>query len=353
MIDQKLGKRAALILMMSAIIFNLNAQHTHAEFLTNHHFAVGQTELLLTDSLRNRPITTTIWYPTVDTLRENRSAVYPFKLPPTAYDAEIKASQYALVVMSHGTGGNRNSLMWLACELAGKGYIVAAMDHYGNTFDNKIPVNFLKIWDRSLDVSFVIDHLTQDTSWRKLIDQSKISMIGFSLGGFTAFALAGGEVDYQQLWNYAKTKKGKREFRTPEIGDVSKFFTEEILLEGKSHYGLLQEDRIDSFIALAPVLGQGFNPPNSLGGIEKPILIVGAKFDKRAVIKQNAGHYHRSIDHSQYMEVAAGHYVFLNEAKEELSKNVPQLYKDKKGIDRRAIHDQLTIAILRFLKNKN
>ena len=131
----------------------------HQEWLKTHPYSVGQTTLLLVDNSRDRPVKTEIWYPSLDTSQLSVSSEYPFELPPTSKDAKMVDGKHPLIVLSHGTGGNRMSLMWLACELVGKGYIVAAVDHFGNTFDNSIPEHFVKIWDRPKDISFLLDVL--------------------------------------------------------------------------------------------------------------------------------------------------------------------------------------------------
>ena len=177
----------ALIYLNSCGIRDDYKQISHKEFLQTHKYNIGQSTLKLVDSTRERPLKTEIWYPTKDTTKVNVTKEYPFKLPPTSKDAEIVPRKFPLIMLSHGTGGNRISQMWLACELASNGYIVAAVDHYGNTLDNKIPENFVKVWDRPLDISFVIDELLKNSLWISAIDSTQIGMAGFSLGGYTNF----------------------------------------------------------------------------------------------------------------------------------------------------------------------
>src|SRR5690606_41854760 len=68
----------------------------------------------------------------------------PFKRELTVRDAKTIKGQYPLVLFSHGNGGSRLSMEWLAQSLVKSGYIVAAVDHWGNTHDNKIGIEFLK-----------------------------------------------------------------------------------------------------------------------------------------------------------------------------------------------------------------
>lgn len=78
-----------------------------------------QTEVYV-DSVRNRKLATEIWLP------------------------ETNSKQLPLVMFSHGTGGNRIASRWFCEGLAQRGFAVVAVDHFGNTFDNPIPVEFLE-----------------------------------------------------------------------------------------------------------------------------------------------------------------------------------------------------------------
>jgi predicted dienelactone hydrolase len=329
-------------------------QISYSEFLTTHSYSVGQTSLELYDEERGRPIKTEIWYPTSDTSNVNITLDYPFILPPTSEDADIASGKFPLIMLSHGTGGNRISQMWLACELTGNGYIVASVDHFGNTLDNKIPENFIKVWDRPLDISFVVSNLLTNTYWKSAIDSSQIGMVGFSLGGYTAIALAGGIIDYKQLNEFSKTKEGKNEFNLPELGDVSKYITPEIIESGNKEHKNLKDSRISAFIAMAPALGQGFRDKNQFENVDKPILIIGAQNDERAPVNTNAKYYNNLIENSRYLELKGqvGHYIFMNVAKNGLKRNAPMIFEDDKSIDRNDIHIEVSRTVIEFF-NEN
>lgn len=327
-------------------------QISHKDFLQTHKFNVGQSTIEFLDQSRERPVKTEIWYPTNDTTKQNITKDYPFKLPPTSKGAVIAPGNFPLIMLSHGTGGNRISQMWLACELAGNGYIVASVDHFGNTLDNKIPENFVKVWDRPLDISYAIDNILINSDWKSTIDSTQIGMVGFSLGGYTAIGLAGGILDYKQLKKFSKTKEGKNEFNLPELGDVSKFITPEIIELGDKEYKNLKENIISAFVAMAPAIGQGFNNKSQFEMVDKPMLIIGAQNDKRTPINTNAKHYSELINGSEYIELEGqiGHYIFMNEAKYGLERNAPIVFKDDKSVDRKEIHKQVAKTIIDFFK---
>ncbi|MET9012702.1 alpha/beta fold hydrolase [Streptomyces olivaceoviridis] len=100
-----------------------------------------------------------------------------------------------LVVVSHGTGGSGSRMEWLAGPLHEAGFRVVALDHHGNNFvDGYEPEGFLHVWERPRDVSFVLDVLAREQPL------GPVGVAGFSLGGYTAAALAGARVDPRLVW---------------------------------------------------------------------------------------------------------------------------------------------------------
>jgi len=314
------------------------------------NFKVGERTLVYTDSLRNRKIKVEIWYPTseTDSLSERKTEL-PFVLNPTIRDASVVHNPFTLILLSHGTGGNRFSLAWLAIELVKQGYMVAALDHWGNTFDNKIPEYFVRYWERPLDVRFLITHLLSDKSFSPFIDKEKIGMVGFSFGGYTALALAGAELNCDLLKTRSKTTEGKKEFCIPELGDLRKLIAE---IPCDSIQSSFKDDRIKAFVALAPALGLGFDQVKQTKHATDPILIIGSENDQIAPIKTNAENFHQLIPHSRLLTLGgkAGHYIFLNEGNEILKKEAKNYYVDDKATNRKAMHEYVEKVITEFFQ---
>jgi len=311
-------------------------------------FNVGERTINYLDSSRNRQIKAEIWYPTseIDSLHQ-RSTELPFQLSPTIRNAKLIEKSFPLIVISHGTGGNRFSLAWLAIELAKSGYIVVAPDHWGNTYDNKIPEYFVRYWDRPKDISFLLTTILADESINSSIGKARIGMMGFSFGGYTTLAVAGAEVDCELIKEKAKTKEGKKEFTIPELGDLSELIYETNCDEIPTSF---KDDRFKVFIAMAPALGLGM--PDESQSVSEPVLIIGANNDRVTPVKTNALKYHRLIPKSKYslLEGRTGHYIFLNEGNNELKKQAKKYYRDHKSINRQLIHAQVTNEVLLFLK---
>jgi predicted dienelactone hydrolase len=313
-------------------------------------YSVGEKTIEYSDSSRKRPVKCEIWYPTYDRLQAaGETTDLPFILQPTIRDAGFTDHKCPLILISHGTGGNRFSLAWLAIPLAEKGYIVVAPDHWGNTFDNKIPEYFVRYWERPTDISFLLSQLLDDKIIGHLIKSDKIGIIGFSFGGYTSLALAGADIDCNLLQEKIKTPSGKKEFNIPEYGDLTKMIGQ---ISCDSVQKTFKDSRIRAFVALSPALGSGFDRSEQTSSIDSPVLIIASENDKITPVGTNAGNYHLLIKGSQYILLGgkAGHYVFLNEADEELKKEAKRYYKDSRTINRSMIHRKVENEISLFFE---
>ncbi|HXQ37593.1 MAG TPA: prolyl oligopeptidase family serine peptidase, partial [Anaerolineales bacterium] len=172
-------------------------------------FQVGMVTRNFTDKKRKnwegtaqRPLTTAIWYPAAATDSQPETI---FGGPPereifapvtVARAAEISSTtrKYPLVLLSHGTGGAAIQMMWLGHYLASRGYIVAAVNHHGNTAaePQRAPQGFLLYWERAKDLTSVLNELLADSMFGPRIDRNRIGAAGFSLGGYTVISVAGG-----------------------------------------------------------------------------------------------------------------------------------------------------------------
>ncbi len=117
-------------------------------------------------------------------------------------DATARRGRFPLVAFSHGYGSHRRQSTFLCTHLASHGYVVAAVDHTGNTVINilelvmslqmggRVPApepvlrEFIEL--RPLDVSFTIDRVLAELDGR--VDPERIGMAGHSFGGWTTLA---------------------------------------------------------------------------------------------------------------------------------------------------------------------
>jgi len=314
---------------------------------------IGERTLNFTDRSRNRPIITEVWYPTIDTVNLIDQVFSPFTRKYTVHNGKLPSVKLPLILLSHGTGGGRLSLEWLAQDLAQKGFIVAAVDHWGDTMDNMVPVEILKPWERPQDISFALTALLDDHEFNEVIDPRKIGAIGFSFGGNTVIELAGATADYPYMITYYKTI-GHKEIEFPEFPGMAKYLDDTALMYGSKHLPILKDDRIKAFFAISPGLGPGYHSENQVRNISRPVYIIGAGSDSMAPVKTNALHYHRLIRGSGYFQFGGktGHYVMLSEANQGVSKKYPTYFLDDPTVDRHLVHLKVdSLAINFFEKN--
>jgi predicted dienelactone hydrolase len=113
-----------------------------------------------------------------------------------ASDAPISGGAFPLVVVSHGNGGSGVLYRSTALHLARNGYIVALPDHAGNTRgDNDLAGTAANLENRPRDVRLVVDWAFGASPFAAHLLAGAVAVIGHSLGGYTALAVAGAQPD--------------------------------------------------------------------------------------------------------------------------------------------------------------
>jgi predicted dienelactone hydrolase len=311
---------------------------------------IGQRTIKFNDTARQRPLVTEIWYPTEDAREPFVIPHYPFVHISTVRDAKLPVGKHPLIMISHGTGGGRITLEWLADALVQKGFIVAAVDHWGNTYDNKIAINFVTPWQRPQDISFVLTGLLNDKDLGPVIDANRIGAAGFSIGGYTVIALAGGKLDLNALDAFTKTPEGIKEITLPEFPNLARQIDDEAVAQSFKNSPDLKDKRIKAFFAMCPAVGQGFVSKAQLKRVTDPMFLVGSQSDSIAPVKTNALVFHKLIPKSKLLLIPGktGHYVFLNEGSEEMKPTGGVYFNDDASVNRKAIHQQIGDVAAKF-----
>ncbi len=328
--------------------------------------AVGREYLAFTDPQRpawtgpgQRPVGTTLWYPAAEGSREEPWRLGIFQAGWSAPGAQpaSSADKLPLIVLSHGTGGAALQLSWLAEALAAHGFLVAAVNHHGNTAaeDAYQPQGFMLWWERSLDLSQALDQLLADARWGPRIDPARIGVAGFSLGGYTALSVSGAVTD-RGLWEDCclQNTSDPSCVPPPEAGvsreDLAKLAESDAATQaslarsGES----FRDERIRAAFVLAPVLASALDA-DSLSAIRIPIRLVVGSQDQQAVPATNAVPLAEQIPGAE-LQVLDGvaHYTFLARCSLRGRIFVKTLCKDPSGVDRATIHEQTAADALAF-----
>ncbi|HBB31338.1 MAG TPA: dienelactone hydrolase [Cyanobacteria bacterium UBA8803] len=216
-----------------------------------------------------------------------------------------------LVVFSHGFGSDRKFLTYLARHLASYGITVASIEHPGSNFtwlngvsldsnlENLLPAS--EFIDRPKDVSFVLDELTRINEGvgrlRDKLNTQQVSVIGHSLGGYTALALAGGKLDLEELRQFCQD-------RGPVERSPADWFqcSATNLRDDKVQ---LLDQRVMQVMALNAVTGRLFGK-NGLAQVNIPALILTGTDD---AITPSLDHQLRAFNQlggSKYLLAAIG-----------------------------------------------
>ena len=236
-----------------------------------------------------RPVRTTIWEPVI----EGPSGV---------------------VLLSHGTGGAAEDLGWLAESLNEAGFLVAAVDHHGNSYaDQYLVEGFAFPWERPRDLSFLLDHLEAAYD----VDQTRIGAAGFSLGGYTVAALLGAKVEPRIAAAVFSERVPVPE--VPEFPDLvatlrtaySDAELETIIIAGATSHA---DSRISAGFLMAPAIHQLLDP-TSLATISAPVEVRWGDADDITPPEDNAVSYVNGIPSAsgQSLGQDVGHYVFLGD----------------------------------------
>jgi dienelactone hydrolase len=173
-------------------------------------YPVGGHTIHLFDSVRNRTFPCEIWYPAtpesagldlVGQTRDSYAFVNGQRKQTAVRNAACNSENFPLIVFSHGSArGGRLQATYLTTHLSSHGYIVAAIDHFevvatdlarkeGETEQQKKDRAQAWISNRVPDIRFLLDSLADQHAFPEAnIDESRIGIIGYSLGGWTALS---------------------------------------------------------------------------------------------------------------------------------------------------------------------
>jgi predicted dienelactone hydrolase len=173
----------------------------------------AQVDVLAWDSAtgtaptRDRELVVDLWYPAgvaegaaPETYSGRLPAEPPappsrFTIPGVAVrDAAPATGRYPLVVISHGYSNATIAFSWLSENLASKGYVVAAIRHEDPPITDRS--RFAEpLLRRPLDIAFVTRTLQRTLAGEGLIDPSRTSLVGYSMGGYGVLTVGGGVLD--------------------------------------------------------------------------------------------------------------------------------------------------------------
>ncbi|BBM88571.1 hypothetical protein COTS27_00252 [Spirochaetota bacterium] len=206
--------------------------------------------------------------------------------------------KYPLVVISHGLGGSDWTHYVLVADLVAAGFIVAAPKH---------PYDLLRVGKikqalaRPQEFSAAIDVILKDELFASVIDTNRIGAFGYSLGGYTVLAAAGGVAKFERVVEYCKLPASD-----PAL---CRYVKKPIGAKKSISYISGNDKRIKTIVVAAP-FGVIFS---DLTEIKQPVLLYRVVDDKLLLYPNHAEHIHKllPISHDYELIEDRTHYSFL------------------------------------------
>lgn len=261
-----------------------------------------------------------VMYPSHAPERPERIGPYTLQV---AMNEPIANGLFPLVVISHGSGGSHLVYRNLAEHLARNGFVVAMPEHPGNNRnDNTLQGTAANLVNRPRHVKVTIDWAYQELG--AFLVPGRMAIIGHSMGGYTALALAGG--------------------RPTAFAHESP--------DGQARaIDAVTDERVKALVLLAPAAAWHM-AAGALSEVHVPILMLTAEKDPHTppahaeIIKRGLADpaliTHRTIAN-------AGHFSFLSPFPEAMTNPGFAPSQDPPGFDRLQFHTEMHQVILEFL----
>lgn len=302
--------------------------------------------------IRNTSLDFNIWYPATSGGKEiTVGGNGVFYGTPAGRGAPHQTGPFPLIVISHGAGGNAGQFGWIASALAQAGYVVVLPNHPGTTTGNASAEAAVRIWERPADVTAVLDQITQNPQNYPYIDPTRIGILGFSAGGYTAMATAGARVDPDKLQRFCDTT----DHGMSDCAFLAHFGVDLHALDLSPAAQDLTDPRIKTAVIVDPGL-VGTLTPDSLKAISIPMFVLNLGDEGTVPLGVYAKPAAALIPNATYRTVPDTiHFSFLAQCKPKgrdiliKEDELDPLCDDAGGRSRRVIHRDLTQMILGYL----
>ncbi|MEA5576295.1 alpha/beta hydrolase [Anabaena sp. UHCC 0451] len=194
----------------------------------------------------------------------------------------VAKTHLPIIVISHGLGSDRTSFAYLAEHLASYGFVVAVPEHPGSNakqiqalLAGKVDrvTNPREFIDRPLDIKYLLDELTSlsktNPTFRGRLNLEQVGVVGQSFGGYTALALAGAKINFEQIKANCLDLEN-----TLNISLLLQCLAVDLV---NTKYNL-SDTRVKAIIAINPIDSSIFGQA-SLSQIKIPVMMVSGSAD--------------------------------------------------------------------------
>ncbi|HEY3441994.1 MAG TPA: alpha/beta fold hydrolase [Paludibaculum sp.] len=285
-------------------------------------FAAGLRWVEVPDPPPADPIPLLILYPSNATVQTETLGPYPLS---AARNAPVAGGTFPLVVISHGTGGSPLVYRTLAAHLARNGFVVLLPEHpRNNRNNNELAGTAAILTNRPRHLRRIVDWALLDDALGAALQPGAFSIVGHSLGGYTALAVAGG---------------------------LPTAFPHETPDHVSRPIEVAPDPRVSALVLLAPA-APWFMAPGALNAVRVPILMLTAEKDPHTP-PEHGQIIRRGLPEQTPLEYRvvpnAGHFSFLSPFPQTMTSPSFPPSQDPEGFHREPFHQHLNAEVLAFL----
>jgi predicted dienelactone hydrolase len=284
-----------------------------------------------------------VWTPCAAPAGEIRLGLYAIA---GVRDCPVAASgPLPLVVVSHGYGGSFLGHHNTAQALADAGFVVAAINHSNDNFQVQGSPNdkLSALATRTTDIKRLIDYMLAQWPAHDRLAAGQVGFFGFSRGGFTGLALAGGRPDFERLPSRAIAT-------CTSAPEGAACVQARQRLRDLLATPVVHDARIKAAVIADP-LAMVFDAER-LKNVTIPIQLWASERGGDGVLPRDVDAARRALPSPPDYRVQPGsaHFAFLAPCGEAMAKTLPEICSDTGGFDRVAFHAQLNAAVLAFFR---
>ena len=311
-----------------------------------HAFEAGWMQIQTAGATPDAPTTTVaLYYPTMAAPRT--IAMGPFSLD-VAIGGKPVDKVKALILLSHGNAGTELGHSVLAQALARNGYLVAALRHPGDNYQDRslLETSPERYFDeRPRQASRVIDAILADPAWKaRIASDSKgplVGALGHSAGGYTVLALAGAKPDLSRMRKHCQDEASEDPiFCSMGRPGVAPPQSPAATLS-------LKDERVRAIVAMSPAAV--LLTAESLAAVRPATLIYEAQLDRFVVPRFHAEWVASNLPAANLHRVPnAWHFAFMDTPSMSLPSPDGDVAANPPGFDRNAFLKQLGVEIVAF-----
>ena len=311
-----------------------------------HAYEAGWMQIQAAGATPDAPTTTVaLYYPTMATPRV--IPMGPFTLEVAIGGKPIDKVK-ALVLLSHGNAGTELGHSALAQALARSGYLVAALRHPGDNWQDQSllaqsPERYFD--ERPRQASRVIDALLADPAWKDRITTDnrgpRVVALGHSAGGYTVLALAGARPDLSRMRKHCQVEASN----DPVFCSMGR--AAEAAPPSPAAALSLKDERVRAIVAMSPA--GVLLTAESLATVRPATMIYEAELDRFVVPRFHAEWVAKNLPAPNLHRVPnAWHFAFMDRANMPITSPDGDISANPPGFDRAAFLKQLAVEITAF-----